>query len=189
MTTFKEHYLTEAKKAVDFDTARSLAKRVKSVIRPDMFRPVAKKGDWFEFDIRDYRFFTPRPGEEDDDWPDFTGGKELERTLKPIMKGLDWEYSPGEKDYIYIRIKAKKLSKAAQKRDAKKKSDEVRVAVAFEMYDAEDSDWRNLYTAILPILKKWKKKFITKDEFYKIGESVNPWADTDALDNVWAIAK
>jgi hypothetical protein len=189
MKSFKQ-YLTEAKKGVTRDEAKSLSKRVKSALRPEDFEPISKRGDeWFTFMIRDYKYFTPRPGEEDDDWPDFTGEKDLMRKLNPIFKGIEWKYSPEEKDWISINIKAKKLSAAAAKKDTKKKTAYVIDAVDGEKDDAEDRNYREFYTILLPLLKKWKKKSITKDEFYAMGETIRPWFDVDAAEEAWSMAK
>ena len=187
MQTFKE-YLTEAKgKGVTRDEAISLAKSVKSALRPEMTQPVQSNGPWWEFMIRDYEYFTGRPGEEDDDWPEFTGEASFMRKMKPVMKGIEWEFSPEEKDWVSIRVRAKKLSKAAIKKENKKLTKSVMDAVEGEAEEAESKFYRTFYTNLIPVLAKWKKKFITRDQFDDMTVKVR-WNDPDAVESVWYMA-
>jgi len=129
---FKD-FLTEAKKGVTRDEAKDLFKRIKSSLRPEMSDPsISQNGPWWDLMIRDYEYFTPRPGEEDDDHPDFTGEKNLLKKLKPILKGIDWQFSPEEKSWISISLKAKKLTKKQMAIDKKKKASDVFNAVKAE---------------------------------------------------------
>lgn len=189
MQTFKQ-YLAEAGKGITREEAKSLLKRITSSLRPEMSQPnVQSNGPWWDLMIRDYTYFTPRPGEEDDDWPEFTGEKLLLKKLKPIMKGLDWTFSPEEKDWITISVKAKKLTKSQQKRDAKKKTSDVVGALEGESVDAQDSFWRTFYTNLIPEMHKWqlRKKFITKEQFMDMAAKVK-WHDSDAAEEVWSMA-
>lgn len=65
---------------------------------------------------QDDRYFKSRPGEEDDDWPDFTGGATVRKIVadvfKDISKDVKIEVSPGEKSWISIRIIPKNAEKA-----------------------------------------------------------------------------
>jgi hypothetical protein len=186
-TSFKQ--LFEAKKGVDRDTASELLKKIKMALRPEMIRPsVEQNGPWWDISIRDYQYFTPREGEEDDDWPDFTGEKALLRKLKPILKGIEFTYSPEEKDWITISLKAKKVTAKAAAKDKKKKTISVVNSVNNEKVFTDDSYDKRFYADLHPILKKFKKKFITKDEYYALAEPVE-YFDSRAAEEAWSKAK
>jgi hypothetical protein len=188
-TSFKQLFEAKAKKAVTREEAKALLKKIKTMLRPDMIQGVDKNGADWDLMIRDSRYFTSRPGEEDDDWPDFTGEKDLMRMLNPILKGIEWTYSPEEKDWITISLKAKKLTAKAAAKEKKKKVLMVIDAVANEKYDADDYDWRRFYTDLLPELKDFskKKKFITKEQFYRVGQQLRSF-EMDAAEEVWSMA-
>ena len=189
MQSFKQ-YLTEAKgKGVTRDEAKSLLKRIKSALRPDMImHSVEQNGPDWDLMIRDSRYFTSRPGEEDDDWPDFTGEKDLLRKLNPILKGIEWTYSPEEKDWITISIKAKKLPAKALAKDAKKKFSSLMGQLVDEKEAAEDPKSRQFYSQLYINLKAgYKKKFITKDDFFAQAERTS-WYDYDAAEEIWSMA-
>ncbi len=57
MQTFKEHYLTEAKKAVSREQAEEYLNTIKRQINPEMSDPVRQNGDWWDLMIRDHDFF------------------------------------------------------------------------------------------------------------------------------------
>lgn len=190
MKSFKQ-YLTEATgRGVTDNEARDLLKKIKSRLRPDMIdNAIRKNGQDWDLMIRDGRYFTSRPGEEDDDWPDFTGEKDLLKQLKPILKGIEWTYSPEEKDWITISLKAKKPTAKAMAKDKKKKFTSLMIALADEKYDAQDSGWRQFYSQIYTNLKAgYKKKFITKVDFFAQAERTS-WYDADAAEEVWSMAK
>lgn len=82
-------------------------------------------GDWMVQDIEDdggeirksFRnpdFYTSRPGEEDDDWPEFTGEKEVisrcERHFsKEVLEAFELEvYDEGEKSWFAVVLREKK---------------------------------------------------------------------------------
>jgi hypothetical protein len=176
-------------KGVTKDEAKALLKRINSALRPEMSQPnVMQNGPDWDLMIRDSEYFTSRPGEEDDDWPDFTGEKEITKRLKSILKGIQWTFSPEEKDWITISLLAKKPTAKAAAKDKKKKLLYVADAVAGEKYDAESMKYRQFYKELYPLLGKWKKKFITKEEFFTLGET-SPWFDSDAAEEVWSMAK
>lgn len=187
MTSFKE--LFEAGKGVTREDAGALLKRIKAALRPEMIdHKVGQNGPWWDLMIRDYRYFTPREGEEDDDWPMFTGEKELLKRLKPVLKGIEFTISPEEKDWITISLKAKKITAKAAAKDKKKKTIYVVNSVNNEKVFTDDSYDKRFYTDLLPILQKHKKKFITKDEFYALAEPVE-YFDSNAAEEAWSKAK
>jgi hypothetical protein len=175
------------KKGVTREQATDLLNQIKRSMRPDMTQKITQNGDWWDLSIRDSAYFTPRPGEEDDDWPDFTGEKELRRKLNPILKGLDWTYSPEEKDWITILIKAKKLSKAAAKKDLKKKTVDVVNAVGRSRYLTDESWEKKFFEFFYVELSKHKKKFITKDQYFAISQQTK-FSDDDAAAEAWDLA-
>jgi hypothetical protein len=187
MTTFKQ--LFEAKKGVTRDAASELLNLIKRQLRPEMIRPnIEQNGPWWDISIRDYQYFTPRDGEEDDDWPMFTGEKDLLRKLKPILKGIEFTISPEEKDWITISLKAKKITAKAAAKDKKKKTISVVNSVNNEKVFTNDSYDKRFYADLHPILKKFKKKFITKDEYYALAEPVE-YFDFNAAEQAWSKAK
>jgi hypothetical protein len=188
MQTFKEHYLTEAKKAVSREQAEEYLNTIKRQINPEMSDPVRQNGDWWDLMIRDHDFFTDRGGEEDDDHPNFTGDKRLNKILKSILKGVEFQYSPEEKGWITILLKAKKLTKKQLAADVKKKIQPVIDAARNEIYNADDRWDRDYYEQLVDVLKKWKKKFIKKEQFFDLQKSVKHGDDENA-NNIWWKAK
>jgi hemerythrin len=188
MTTFKQ-YLTEAKKAITREQAVEFFKDIKRAINPEMVQPhVYQNGDWWEVSIRDYEFFTPRPGEEDDDHPDFTGGKRLEKILKSILKGVEFEFSPEEKSWISISMKAKPLNKKQLNADAKKLTQSVLEAVRNERFRSNDRRDREFFEELQELLKKWKKKFIKKEDYMTL-QNKTKWGDEELALEAWFKAK
>lgn len=189
--TFKQ-YLAEAK-AVTRDQAKDYFKTIVRQLRPDMHddfvREVGKDPDrWWDYSIRHYDLFTSRPGEEDDDHPNFTGDKQLNKALKSILKGVEFQFWPEEKSWITIRIKAKKLSAKDIKADAKKKIEPVINATRNAYFDAKDRHDRDFYDGMLNELKKWKKKFITKEEYFDLTKKVSKWNNDELANEAWASA-
>ena len=190
-TTFKQ-YLTEGKKAVDRDTAEGLFKQIYRATNPDgdqrMSERNGKDSRWFEYDIRAYDFFTDRGGEEDDDHPIFTGDKKLNKILKSILKGIEFEFWSNEKSWITIRIKGKKLTAKQLKADKKKKIESVRSAVREASWDSTDNWERKFWDAFKEDLDKYKKKFITKEEYFDLARNAK-WGDDEVAEVAWAKAK
>jgi hypothetical protein len=69
---------------------------------------------WVEFDGDRFggsSFYTPRRGEEDDDWPDFTGGPKIRDALQKAfaspIDGVQWEshVRNNEKGYFTVLLK------------------------------------------------------------------------------------
>jgi hypothetical protein len=187
MTTFKQ--LFEAKKGVTREDASELLNLIKRQLRPDMIRPsVEQNGPWWDISIRDYQYFTPREGEEDDDWPDFTGQKDLLKRLKPVLKGIEFTVSPEEKDWITISLKAKKVTAKAAAKDKKKKTISVTNSVNNEAVFTDDKYDLSFYTDLRELLKKFKKKFITKDEYYRLAEPLE-YFESRPAEEAWSKAK
>jgi hypothetical protein len=187
MKTFKQVYLAE-KKAATREQASEFRNQIQRAIQPDMIDKLSQYGDWYDISIRAYDFFTERPGEEDDDHPNFTGDKRLNKILKSIFKGFEFEFWPEEKSWITIRVKAKPLSKKQQKADLKKKIDPVRNSVRNEAWKA-DSIWeRAFWNDFKEILAKYKKKFITKEEYFKLARSAKH-GDDEIAEEAWLLAK
>lgn len=183
MKSFKQ-YLTEAKKKVTREQAQEFLNQIKRAIHPDMMQNLGSYGDAFEISFRAYDFFTERPGEEDDDHPDFTGDKRLNKILKPILKGVDFSFWPEEKSWITISLKAKPLTKKQITADKKKKIEAVRDAVRQAYFKTSDRWEMKFYDEFKEILVKWKKKFITKEDFLKLGND-----DEEAALEAWYLAK
>lgn len=192
MQTFKQ-FLSEADstkgKAVDRDTAEDLFNQIERALRPDdkdnsIRRYDGRDSSWWSKSYRIYDLFTDRRDEEDDDHPNFTGGKQLEKALKPILKGIGWTVSVSEKAWLEIEIKAKKLTAKQIKSDGKKKIESIRDAVRNESFKARDRWDKEFFDEFIKALGNWKKKSITKDEYFKLARR-----DEELAMEAWAKAK
>jgi hypothetical protein len=193
MKSFKK--LFEAgKKSATKSEADALYKKVVRALRPEMEHEVQKNGPDWGFSIRDDRYFTGRPGEEDDDWPDFTGEKEFMRKMKPIMRGYDWSYSPEEKDWISISVKAAKDPAKAAGKDKGKKTKDLAGAAKAEYDnigdvsisgDGQDAVKYRIFTkAFAKRLKSLKQAKISHDDYHAIAAR-QPFPDWNWAEEIW----
>lgn len=189
-----KRYLTEARdttkgKGVTFDEIKNIQKQLTRALRPDMTDQLSKtkigSDDAWELGYRVYDLFTPRPREEDDDYPDFTGDKKLDKILKPILKGIGYRVTPEEKYWLSIDIKAKKLNKKELRADAKKQTELVRRKLKFAEVDVYDKFLKEKFNDTIVALKKHKNKFIKKEQFIELAKKANFRWDNDEIENFW----
>ena len=187
MQTFKQ-YLTEGKKKATREQAQDLYKDVLRAVNPDMHDNLRQSGEWWDMSIRAYDFFTERPGEEDDDHPNFTGDKKLNKILKSVLKGYEFQFWPEEKSWITIHVKAKPLNKKQQKADLKKLTQTVLESVRNERFKSNDRWVREYYEELQELLKKWKKKFIKKEDYLTLQKKAK-WGDEELALEAWLNTK
>jgi hypothetical protein len=191
-------YLTEARdttkgKGVTREDAKVIYKQLQRALRPDMSQQLSKskfrENEWWDMDFRVYDLFTERPGEEDDDWPNFTGAKQLEKAIKPILKGIGYMVSPSEKSWLSILVKAKKMTKKELKVDARKPKEAVWRKLRFAEVDTYDKYRKEQYNKTSAALKKHRNKFIKKEQFFELAKKADfGWDDTE-LENFWGDIK
>ena len=184
---------TKKGKGVTRDEANVLYKRLKSAIRPDMTQQLSKygkpeTGEWWDLHFRAYDFFTSRPGEEDDDWPNFTGGKQLDKILRQHVIGIGYQVDVSEKSWFSIDDKAKKMTKKDQRLDARKEKETVWRELHYAEMRADRYD-KEKYNETAAVLKKMKTKFIKKDKFFELATKTNWRWDKDDLENFWGDIK
>ena len=190
----KNYLITEARdmtkgKGVTWEEIKDIEKQLSRSLRPDMTQKITRakmRGeDAWDLDFRVYDLFTPRSGEEDDDWPDFTGRKQLDKILKQHLKGIGYEVHPSEKYWFSVLIKSKKLTKKDQRSDARKEKDKVWRELRYAEINASDRFKKEQYNETGAALKKLRKKFIKKTEFFELAKKANWRWDADDLENFW----
>ena len=190
----RESYLIEARdttkgKGVTWEEIKVIFDKLKRQLRPDMTQKITRaqlrSEDAWDLDFRVYDLFTARSGEEDDDWPNFTGGKQLDKILKPILKGIGYEVHVSEKSWFSILVKTKKLTKKDQRMDARKEKENLWRELRYAEIGTSDRFEKERYNETSAALKKIKKKFIKKDEFFELAKKANWRWDTDDLENFW----
>ena len=186
MQTFKS-FLAEADSNIDFAAAKQLTKKIKRKLDAEMTQEPYKNGDSWDLSVRAYQYFTPREGEEDDDWPDFTGGKEVEKKVKSVLpSGIEIQISPEEKDWITISVRSTAPPKAAAKDKGKKIKDLIGAAEN-EGAAAPSGKYRifsvNLAKTLAKHLKRDKR--MTEDKFMSVA-ATTPFYDYDAAAELWS---
>jgi len=188
-----QQYLTEARdttkgKGVTWDEIKNIQTQLKRMIRPDMTQQIStwkgKDGEWWDLSFRAYDFYTSRPGEEDDDWPEFTGYKKLLKMITPVLKGIGYSIQDSEKSWFSINVKVKKPTKKDQRADSRKEKEKVWWALRDGERRADRYE-KEKYNETADALKKLKTKFIKKDKFYELAKKINWRWDQDDLDNFW----
>jgi hypothetical protein len=194
-----KRYLTEARdttkgKGVTWEEINDIYAKLKRLIRPDMTDQITlnkwKDEEWWDLQFRAYDFYTPRPGEEDDDWPDFTGYKKLIKMISPVLKGIGFSVEDSEKSWFSINVKKKKPTKKELKADAKKQLLPVIQTLNRFTADTWDKYTKEMYQDTIHLLKKKvKTKTIKKEKFFEVAKAANWRWDDDDLENFWRDVK
>lgn len=190
MQSFKR-YLTEKSAVIDeitLGTAKSFTNSLYKRLGGYMKQEPEQNGDWWDLMIRADQYFTSRPGEEDDDWPDYTGHKEVEKIVKRLIPDtFQYEITPEEKSWITISIKPRKQpTRAASKIKSKKYSDLMKAAI--KEADALPPGSARVFTLnLIKELRKVVKPKLTKIEFSEIAMKI-PFASINSVEILWNLA-
>lgn len=119
MKTFKE-IINESKKFIltpDTDDIEIVLRNLKRTLKAERSDQLEKveRGNKIVYtaSVRAYQYFTSRDGEEDDDWPNFTGNKDVKKKIENALKLnkdiiSDIDISGEEKGWISIIVEVDK---------------------------------------------------------------------------------
>jgi len=79
---------------------------------------VEKNGDGFSRGFRVHEFFTSKPSEEDDDWPQFTGRAKVKQIIDNhfahlIKQGVKVDFNEDEKSWFSVYVMLPKTAAIA----------------------------------------------------------------------------